>query len=92
MAIFPLLTGRIVLSNKKSNLRKYSPGFLKHFPKKKVFGGPCIKDWNFLFDQLIDKMYAFKIIVIYFPKPVFYFLIFLFIVLRSLVKHFQLAG
>ena len=37
---FPLLTGKIVLSNKKRNLRKYSVFFLKHFPKKKkVFGG-----------------------------------------------------
>ena len=32
----------IVLSNKKRNLRKYSVAFLKHFPKKKVFGGPFI--------------------------------------------------
>ena len=41
---FPLLTGRIVLTNKKRNLRKYSVVFfLKHFPKKKVFGGPCSK-------------------------------------------------
>ena len=31
-----------VLSNKKRNLRKYSVVFLKHFPKKKVFGGPYI--------------------------------------------------
>ena len=29
----PLLTGRIILSNKKRNLRKYSAVFLKHFPK-----------------------------------------------------------
>ena len=27
---------------KKRNLRKYSAVFLKHFPKKKVFGGPYI--------------------------------------------------
>ena len=26
---------------KKRNLRKYSVVFFKHFPKKKVFGGPC---------------------------------------------------
>ena len=39
---FPLLTGRIVLSNEKRNLRKYSVVFLKHFQKKEVFGGPCI--------------------------------------------------
>ena len=32
---FLLLTGRIVLSNKKRNLRKYSEVFFKHFPKKK---------------------------------------------------------
>ena len=32
---FPLLNERIVLSNKKRNLRKYSVVFLKHFPKKK---------------------------------------------------------
>ena len=32
---FPLLTGRIVLSNKKRNLRQYS----EVFSKKKVFGG-----------------------------------------------------
>ena len=37
-----MLTGRIVLSNKKRNLRKYSVVFLKHFPKKKIFGGLCI--------------------------------------------------
>ena len=40
---FPLLTGRIVLSNKKRNLRRYSVVcFFKDFPKKNVFGGPCI--------------------------------------------------
>ena len=40
---FPLLTRRIVLSNKIRNLRKYSVGFLlNHFPKKKVFGGRFI--------------------------------------------------
>ena len=40
---FPLLSGRIVLSNKKWNFRKYSVFFLKQFPKKKkLFGGPCI--------------------------------------------------
>ena len=33
---FLLLTGRIVLSNKKRNLRKYSVIFLKHFPKKNL--------------------------------------------------------
>ena len=38
---FPLLTGRIVLSNKKRNLRKYSVVFLRHFPKKKLFNEPC---------------------------------------------------
>ena len=36
---FPLLTGRIVLSNKK-NLKKYSIVFLSIF-KKMLFGGPC---------------------------------------------------
>ena len=36
---FPLLTGRIVLSNKKRNLRKYSVVFfLKHFSKKSIWG------------------------------------------------------
>ena len=39
---FPLLTGRIVLSNKKRNLIKYSVVFFKHFPKKKSFGWPYI--------------------------------------------------
>ena len=40
--IFPLFTGRIVLSNKK-NLRKYSVVFFKAFSKnKKLFGGPII--------------------------------------------------
>ena len=33
---FPLLTGRIVLSNKKRNLRKYSVVFFKAFSKKIV--------------------------------------------------------
>ena len=33
---FPLLTGRIVFSNKNRNLRKYLVVFFKHF------GGPCI--------------------------------------------------
>ena len=33
---FPLLTERIVLSNKKKNLRKYSVVFFKAFSKKKV--------------------------------------------------------
>ena len=32
---FPLLTGRIVFSNKKRNLRKYSVVFFKAFSKKK---------------------------------------------------------
>ena len=32
--IFALLTGRIVLSNKKGHFIKYSVVFLKHFPKK----------------------------------------------------------
>ena len=39
---FPLLIGRIILSNKKRNLRKYSVVIFKAFSKKKVFGGPCI--------------------------------------------------
>ena len=34
---FPLLTGRIVLSNKKRNLRKYATVILRHFPKKRYF-------------------------------------------------------
>ena len=38
---FTLLTGRIVLSNKKRNLRKYSVFFFIHFPIKKVFCEPC---------------------------------------------------
>ena len=37
---FPLLTGRIVLSNIKRNLRKYSVVFFKHFPKKRYLAGP----------------------------------------------------
>ena len=38
---FPLLTGRIVLSNKKKKFEKiFSRFFLKHFPKKKLLGGP----------------------------------------------------
>ena len=36
---FPLLTGRIVLSNKKRNLRKYSVVLFLRIFKKKVFGG-----------------------------------------------------
>ena len=36
------MTGRIVLSNKKRTLRKYSVVFVSIFPKKKkLFGGPC---------------------------------------------------
>ena len=44
MASHPLLTGRILLSNKERNLRKYSVVFFKSFSKKKkkLFGGPCI--------------------------------------------------
>ena len=34
---FPLLSGRIVLSNKKRNFRKYSAVFFKHFPKKGIW-------------------------------------------------------
>ena len=34
---FPLLTGRIVLSNKRRNLKKYLVDFFKAFSKKKVF-------------------------------------------------------
>ena len=37
---FPLLTARILLSNKKRNLRKYSVVFLNIFPKKKCFADP----------------------------------------------------
>ena len=38
---FPLLNGRIVLSYKKRNLRKYSVAFfLKHFPKKWNLANP----------------------------------------------------
>ena len=37
------VTGRIVLSNEKRYLRKYSVVFFKAFSKKEVFGGPCIK-------------------------------------------------
>ena len=39
---FPLLNERIVLSNKKRNLRKYSLVFLSILQKNEVFGGPCI--------------------------------------------------
>ena len=39
------LTGRIVLSNKKRNSKKYSAVLFKAFSKKKkLFGGTCIKD------------------------------------------------
>ena len=34
---FPLLTGRIVLSK----IEEICSSFFKHFPKKKLFGGPC---------------------------------------------------
>ena len=37
MKLFPLLTGRIILSNKKINLKKYSVVFFKHFPKKGIW-------------------------------------------------------
>ena len=37
---FPLLTGRIVLWNKKGNLRKYSDFFYLHFPKKRYLADP----------------------------------------------------
>ena len=40
---FPLLTGRIVLSNKKRNFKKYSVVWFEHFPKKKIYGGPYAK-------------------------------------------------
>ena len=39
---FPLLTRRIVLSNTKWNLRKYSAFFLKHFPRKKYLWDPIV--------------------------------------------------
>ena len=39
---FPLLTERIVLSNKIRNLRKYSAVLFKEFSNKKLFGGPGI--------------------------------------------------
>ena len=44
---FPLLTGRIVLSNKKRNLRKYSVVFcLKHFPRKRYLMDPlCVEEY-----------------------------------------------
>ena len=53
---FPLLTGRIVLSNKKRNLRKYSVVVLKAFSKKKVFGGVCT---HFLICCLKGKQFYF---------------------------------
>ena len=37
---FPLLTGRIVLANKKRNLRKYSIVLFKAFPKKGYLAEP----------------------------------------------------
>ena len=37
---FPLLTARLVLSNKIRNLRKYSVVFFKHFLKKRYLADP----------------------------------------------------
>ena len=46
--IFPLLTGRIILSNTKRNLRIYSVVFLKAFSKKKVFDGPVTRYFAYI--------------------------------------------
>ena len=43
---FPLLTGRIVLLNKKRNLRKYSVVFFKPFYKTRVCGGSYTTTFN----------------------------------------------
>ena len=50
--VFIIINRKDYISNKKRNLRKYSVVFLKHFPKQKVFGGPCI--WN-KFRQALKK-------------------------------------
>ena len=46
MKLFSFINrGRIVLSNKKRNLRKYSVVFFKAFSKiKKIFDGPVIRE------------------------------------------------
>ena len=41
--IFPLLTGRIVLSNKKRNFRKYPVVFFKALSKKKYLVDPIVE-------------------------------------------------
>ena len=42
----PLLIGRILLSNKERNLRKYSVVVFKNFPKKKdIFGTLYMKNY-----------------------------------------------
>ena len=43
--LFPLLTERIVLSNNKRNLRKYSIVFLKLLTKKKYLADPILIYW-----------------------------------------------
>ena len=43
MNYFPLLAGRIVLSNKIRNLRKYSVVFLRHFRKERYLADPLFK-------------------------------------------------
>ena len=56
---FPLLTGRIVLSNKKINLGKYSIVFLSIF-QKKVFGGPYIYNMESSNINLTLKVYLYS--------------------------------
>ena len=41
MKLFSIINRKDCTFNSKRNLKKYSLVFLKHFPKKKVFGGPC---------------------------------------------------
>ena len=48
---FPLLTGRIVLSNKTRNLRKYSV-FLSIFQKKSYLADPIYRSHNLLLQIL----------------------------------------
>ena len=82
---FPLLTERIVLSNKNRNLRKYSAVFFKAFSKKKVswqtlyfnnklfllFAAWCLSPWTDIQNKLELK---FGDVIWFF----FFFLVFLF--------------
>ena len=90
---FPLLlTRRIVLFNKKKKIL-YS-FFLKHFPKKKVFGWPCrIKFFSiFIYFELTFSVKRFVYLgfqlVYYYCYVLFFFLIFFLLFFScSLFKH-----